>query len=82
MINIFSFVPTPAPARALPIKSCQVDIILAKGDQREKECFPVDGVGVCSFRHLAPLLPNPLSDDALHAVLEVVLLHPLDDGVH
>ena len=72
----------PAPAPCLPVESCQVNIVLAKGNQREKECFPVDGIGVCCFRHLSSLPANPLSDDALHAVLEVVLLHPLDDGVH
>ena len=66
----------------VPVESSQVDIILAEGDQCEEECFPVNGIGICRLRHLSALLADPLSDDALHAVLEVVLLHPVDDGVH
>ena len=68
--------------RDLPVEGSQVNIVLAEGNQCEKESFPVDGICVCCFRHLPALPSNPLSDDALHAVLEVVLLHPLDDGVH
>ena len=72
----------PSPALCLPIESSQVNVVLAEGDQREEQCFPVDGICVGRLRDLASLPANPLPHDALHAVLEVVLLYSLNDGVH
>ena len=80
--NNFYLISYRSLLRDLPVEGSQVNIVLAEGNQCEKESFPVDGICVCCFRHLSALPSNPLSDDALHAVLEVVLLHPLDDGVH
>ena len=81
-----------------PVKSCKVDVVLAQRHEGEEQCLPVDGVKAVVVEHprllrrgqrtLAPgtggrvLAPHPLPDDGLHAVLEVVLLHPLDDGLH